>query len=117
LSTKISLIYQQISANHDFKNKIKKIWGRPAKNWGVWEELDTEQTVVNPKVKFIQCDKPIFEKVFLWFLGQPVVWSQPNISQIEAWSSPIYTWYQEFELDFCLNLFLNFKQKWQKLKN
>jgi hypothetical protein len=48
----------------------------------------------------IQCDKSIFEKVFIWFLGQPVVWSEPNISQIEAWSSTIYAWYQEFEFDF-----------------
>jgi hypothetical protein len=46
---------------------------------------------------YIQCDKSIFEKVFIWFLGQPVVWSEPNISQIKAWSSPIYAWYQEFE--------------------
>jgi hypothetical protein len=46
-----------------------------------------------------------------------VVWSEPNISQIEAWSSSIYAWYQEFEFDFCLIFFLNFKQKWQKLKN
>jgi hypothetical protein len=30
-------------------------------------------------------------------VGQPVVWSEPNISQIEAWSSSIYAWYQEFE--------------------
>jgi hypothetical protein len=35
-----------------------------------------------------------------------VVWSEPNISQIEAWSSSIYAWYQEFEFDFCLNFFL-----------
>jgi hypothetical protein len=35
----------------------------------------------------IQCDSSIFEKVFIWFLGQPVVWSEPNVSQIEAWSS------------------------------
>jgi hypothetical protein len=56
----------------------------------------------------IQCDKSIFEKVFIWFLGQLVVWSEPKISQIEAWSSSIYAWYQEFEFDFCLN--------WQKLK-
>jgi hypothetical protein len=41
----------------------------------------------------IQCDKSIFEKKFLWFLGQPVVWSEPNISQIEAWSSTIYARY------------------------
>jgi hypothetical protein len=31
-------------------------------------------------------DPSIFEKVFIWFLGQSVVWSEPNISQIEAWS-------------------------------
>jgi uncharacterized membrane protein len=36
----------------------------------------------------------------MWFLGQPVVWSEPNISQIEAWSLSIYAWYQEFELIF-----------------
>jgi hypothetical protein len=48
----------------------------------------------------IQCDSSIFEKVFRWFLGQPVVWSEPNMSQIEAWSSTIYAWYQEFEFDF-----------------
>jgi hypothetical protein len=46
------------------------------------------------------CDSSIFEKVFIWFLGQPVVWSEPNISQIEAWSSTIYAWYQEFEFEF-----------------
>jgi protein gp37 len=40
-----------------------------------------------------------------------VVWSEPNISQIEAWSSTIYAWCQEFEFEFF------FKQKWQKLKN
>jgi hypothetical protein len=28
-----------------------------------------------------------------------VVWSEPNISQIEAWSSTIYAWYQEFEFN------------------
>jgi hypothetical protein len=37
------------------------------------------------------------------------------ISQIEAWSSSIYAWYQEFEFDF-IDFFFNFKQKWQKLK-
>jgi hypothetical protein len=26
-----------------------------------------------------------------------VVWSEPNMSQIEAWSSTLYAWYQEFE--------------------
>jgi hypothetical protein len=45
-----------------------------------------------------QCDSSIFEKV---------VWSEPNISQIEAGSSTMYAWYQEFEFEF----FLNFKQK------
>jgi hypothetical protein len=39
-----------------------------------------------------------------------VVWTEPNISQIEAWSLSIYAWYQEFEFEF----FLNFKQNWQK---
>jgi hypothetical protein len=43
-----------------------------------------------------------------------------SISQIEAWSSSIYAWYQEFEFNFCFNFcfnfFLNFKHKWQKLK-
>jgi hypothetical protein len=29
-----------------------------------------------------------------------VVWSVPNISQIEAWSSTIYAWYQEFDFQF-----------------
>jgi hypothetical protein len=53
------------------------------------------------------CEPSIFEKVFIWFLGQPVVWSEPNISQIEAWSYAIYAWYQEFEFEF----FLNFKRK------
>jgi hypothetical protein len=66
---------------------------------------------------YILCEPSIFEKVIIWFLGQPVVWSEPNISQIEAWSSSIYAWYQEFEFDFCLNIFFNFKQKWQKFKN
>jgi hypothetical protein len=28
-----------------------------------------------------------------------VVWSEPNISQIEAWSSTIYAWYQKFEFE------------------
>jgi hypothetical protein len=45
----------------------------------------------------VQCEPSIFEKVFIWFLGQPVVWSEPNISQIEAWSYSIYAGYQEFE--------------------
>jgi hypothetical protein len=36
------------------------------------------------------CEPSIFEKVFIWFLGQPVVWSEANISQIEAWSYSIY---------------------------
>jgi hypothetical protein len=58
---------------------------------------------------YIQCDKSIFENVFIWFLGQPVVWSEPNISHIEAWSSTIYAWYQEF--NFFLDFFLNFKRK------
>jgi hypothetical protein len=34
-----------------------------------------------------------------------VVWSEPNISQIEASSSTIYAWYQEF-FDFFLIFFL-----------
>jgi hypothetical protein len=59
----------------------------------------------------IQCEPSIFEKVFIWFLGQPVVWSEPNISQIEAWSYSIYAWYQEFEFYFIFDIFLNFKQK------
>jgi hypothetical protein len=66
------------------------------------------------KPYYIQCDKSIFEKVFIWFLGQPVVWPEPNISQIEAWSFTIYAWYQEFFFDFFLIFFLNLKQKWQK---
>jgi hypothetical protein len=60
---------------------------------------------------YIQCDSSIFEKVFIWFLGQPVVWSEPNISQIEAWSSTMYAGYQEFEFDFFFDFFLNFKRK------
>jgi hypothetical protein len=56
----------------------------------------------------IQCDKSIFENVFIWFLGQPVVWSEPNISQIEAWSSTIYAWCQEFEFDFFFKFFFEF---------
>jgi hypothetical protein len=63
----------------------------------------------------IQCDKSIFEKVFIWFLGQPVVWSEPNISQIEAWSSPIYAWYQEFELIF-FEFFFEFQTEVAKIK-
>jgi hypothetical protein len=51
-------------------------------------------------MKYILCEPSIFEKVFIWFLGQPVVWSEPNISQIEAWSLSIYAWYQEFEFEF-----------------
>jgi hypothetical protein len=39
-----------------------------------------------------------------------VVWSEPNISQIKAWSSTIYAGYQEFDFDFSL-IFLNFKRK------
>jgi hypothetical protein len=65
--------------------------------------------------KDIQCDSSIFEKVFIWFLGQPVVWSEPNISQIEAWSSTIYAGYQEF--DFFDFFFLNFKRKNFNKKN
>jgi hypothetical protein len=44
-------------------------------------------------------------------MGQPVVWSEPNISQIEAWSSTIFAWYQEFEFDFFLDFFLIFNEK------
>jgi hypothetical protein len=40
-----------------------------------------------------------------------VVWPEPNISQIEAWSYSIYAWYQEFEFEFFFDFFLNFKQK------
>jgi hypothetical protein len=58
---------------------------------------------------FIQCDSSIFEKVFIWFLGQLEVWSEPNMSQIEAWSSTIYAWYQEFDFDFFFNI-----RNWQK---
>jgi hypothetical protein len=47
----------------------------------------------------------LFKKVFIWFLGQPVVWSEPNISQIEAWSYAIYAWYQEFKFDFFFDFF------------
>jgi hypothetical protein len=63
--------------------------------------------------QYILCEPSIFEKVFIWFLGQPVVWSEPNISQIEAWSLSIYAWYQELELEFLKknDFFLNFKQK------
>jgi hypothetical protein len=48
-------------------------------------------------------------------------WSEPNISQIEAWSSTIYSWYQEFEFKFFFEIFLisNEKisiKKLQKLK-
>jgi hypothetical protein len=59
--------------------------------------------------RFIQCDSSIFENVFIWFLGQPVVWSEPNISQIEAWSSTIYAWYQEFEFEFFFEFFFEFQ--------
>jgi hypothetical protein len=58
------------------------------------------------------CDKSIFEKVFIWFLGQPVVWSEPNISQIEAWSSTIYAWYHEFDFEF----FFEFQTEVAKIK-
>jgi hypothetical protein len=64
----------------------------------------------------IQCDSSIFEKVFIWFLGQPVVWSEPNISQIEAWSSTIYACYQEFEFEFFLNFFFEFQTEVAKIK-
>jgi hypothetical protein len=47
----------------------------------------------------------MFEKVFIWFLGQPVVWSESNISQIKAWISTIYAWYREFEFEFFLIFF------------
>jgi hypothetical protein len=57
------------------------------------------QLVIFHEATHIQCDSSIFEKVFIWFLGHPVVWSEPNMSQIEAWSSTIYAWYQEFEFD------------------
>jgi hypothetical protein len=59
----------------------------------------------------MQYEPSIFEKVFIWFLGQPVVWSKPNISQIEAWSYSMYAWYQEFEFEFFFEFFFNFKQK------
>jgi hypothetical protein len=54
----------------------------------------------------IQCEPSIVKKVFIWFLGQPVVWSEPNISQIEAWSYSSYAWYQEFDFDLILIFFL-----------
>jgi hypothetical protein len=44
-----------------------------------------------------------------------VVWSEPNISQIETWSSPIYAWYQEFELDF-FKVFFEFQTEVAKIK-
>jgi hypothetical protein len=40
-----------------------------------------------------------------------MVWSEPNMSQIVAWSSTIYAWYQEFEFECFLDFFLNFKRK------
>jgi hypothetical protein len=64
--------------------------------------------------KYIQCEPSIFEKVFIWFLGQPVVWSESNISQIEAWSLSIYAWYQELKLEFFFNFFLISNQKFLK---
>jgi hypothetical protein len=48
-----------------------------------------------------------------------VVWSGPNISQIEAWSYSIYAWYQKFEFEFFL-FFFEFQTKKihkKKLKN
>jgi hypothetical protein len=33
------------------------------------------------------------------------------VYKIEAWSSTIYAWCQEFEFDFFLKFFLNFKRK------
>jgi hypothetical protein len=45
---------------------------------------DFFREIVFKKHIHIPCEKSIFEKVFIWFLGEPVVWSEPNISQIEA---------------------------------
>jgi hypothetical protein len=42
---------------------------------------------------------------FLFDKKNPVVWSEPNISQIEAWSYAIYAWYQEFDFDFFFGIF------------
>jgi hypothetical protein len=38
-----------------------------------------------------------------------VVWSEPNISKIEAWSYSIYAWYQEFDFEF--DFFFEFQTK------
>jgi hypothetical protein len=61
--------------------------------------------------EYVQCDKSIFEKVFIWSLGQPVVWSEPNISQIKAWSYSIYASYQQFELKKICDFFLKGRRK------
>jgi hypothetical protein len=44
-----------------------------------------------------------------------VVWSEPNISQIEAWSCTIYAWYQEFEFEF-FEFFFEFQTEVAKIK-
>jgi hypothetical protein len=68
------------------------------------------------EARYILCEPSIFEKVFIWFLGQPVVWSEPNMSLIEAWSLSIYAWYQEFDFDFFSNFFIEFQTKKLKKK-
>jgi hypothetical protein len=55
-----------------------------------------KKKLTNFMVHPILCEPSIFEKAFIWFLAQPVVWSEPNISQIEAWSLSFYAWYQEY---------------------
>jgi hypothetical protein len=47
---------------------------------------------------------------------QPVVWSEPNISQIEAWSTSIYAWYQEFEFVFVKFFRLKFNKIQKKIQ-
>jgi hypothetical protein len=49
--------------------------------WALWPTDTTELWNLDPNSVWtlgIQCDKSIFEKVFIWFMGQPVVWSEPH---------------------------------------
>jgi hypothetical protein len=48
-----------------------------------------------------------------WDNQHAVVWSEPNISQIEVWSSAIYDWYQESEFD--LIFFFEFQTEVAKI--
>jgi hypothetical protein len=50
------------------------------------------------------------------FLDNQWFSSEPNISQIEAWSSSIYAWYQEFGFVCLFEFFFEFQTEVAKIK-